>query len=78
MSDHVLIKAAEARRVLGNMSRPHFLKIEANDPRFPKVVWMHGARFYWLDELHAYIAACAKDGPPPVNRNLRPRRKRAA
>ena len=77
-SNHVLVKAAEARRVLGGISHPHLIKIEKLNSKFPRPIWMHGTRFYWLDQIHAYIESCADNPRPHVSTNLRPRRARNA
>ena len=60
--------------VLGNSvksARPHLIKLERTDPRFPRPVWISGEKFYWHDEILKFIDACASAPPPPKNLNLR-------
>ena len=73
MSDanHVLIRNRRTREVLGVISRPHLIKLERTDPRFPRPVWISGEKFYWHDEILKFIDACAGAPPPPKNPNLR-------
>ena len=75
-SNHVLVKSAEQRRVLGGISRPHHLKLLKIDPDFPEPVWIQGTRFFWLDKTLDYIALCQKRGAP-IKPDLR-RKRRAA
>ncbi len=74
MSDESKPKYTRRRGVqtfFGGVSRMWIYRRLADDPAFPKPVWIGGEAFFLVEALEQYAKDAANRPPPPKSQNLK-------